>query len=172
MQTKISVLLKSANFLAVRRACIVQMRNCSRADLSQKLIAQISAKQNIDDLFDLLVCNPYWSWINIRILDVMVVASENSQAVELLNNYKAAIFPKKLRDVLPNLPSKEIKEEYYAKVVTKVNKDPNNMTVADLLQFQYKLEVVILDIQNGVCILQHFGERLHRSSLVHSYQLC
>ena len=86
---------------------------------------------------------------------MMVVASENSEAVELLNNYKDAVFSKKLHDVLPNLPSKEIKEEYYTKVVTKVNKDPNKMTVADLLHFQYKLEVVILDIQNGVCILDH-----------------
>ena len=150
--------MKHANFLAIRRACVVQMRDCGGAALSQKLIEQITAKRNIDDLFDLLVCNPYWSWINVRILEVMVVASDNPNAVQLLNNYKAAVFPKKLRDVLPDLPSKEIKEQYYTKVVTKVNKDPDKMTVADLLEFQQKLEVVILDIKNGICILEHLEE--------------
>ena len=131
------------------------MRNPGGAELSQKLIEDISRTQNIDDLFDLLVCIPYWSWIDIRVLDVMVVASENPLAVETLNNYKAAVFTKKLIDLLPNAPSKEVKEAYYAKVVTKVNKDPRTMTVADLLEFQYQLEVVIMDIKNGVCILEH-----------------
>ena len=150
-----SLLLEHAKFLPVRRACIAQIRNPRGAKLSENLTEQISKTQNIDDLFDLLIVSPYWSWIDIRILEVMVVASDNPQAVQLLNNYKDVVFSKKLIDLLPNAPSKEVKEEYYAKVVTKVNKDPNTMTVADLLEFQYQLEVVIMDIQDGVCILEH-----------------
>ena len=148
-------LFKKSDYGDLRRACLTQMHNPGGAKLSQNFIEQILRTQNIDDLFDLLVVSPYWSWIDIRILEVMVVASENSQAVQLLNNYKDVVFSKKLIDLLPNAPSKEVKEEYYAKVVTKVNKDPNTMTVADLLEFQYQLEVVIMDIQNGVCILEH-----------------
>ena len=156
LQTKISILLKNVNFVEVRRACIIQVRNRAHADdrLSE-LIKQISKTDNFNDLFDILVNIPYWSWIDIRILEMMVTASENPQAVELLNNYKAAIFSKNLIDLLPCVPSKEIKEEYYAKVVTKVKKDPDKMTVINLLEFQKQLEVVILDIQNGICILEH-----------------
>ena len=155
LQTRMSLLLEHAKFPPVRRACITQMRNPGGAKLSQNLIEKIANTQNIDDLFDLLIFSPYWSWIDIRILEVMVVASDNHQAVQLLNNYKDVVFSKKLIDLLPNAPSKEVKEKYYAIVVTKVNKDPNTMTVADLLEFQYQLEVVIMDIQNGVCILEH-----------------
>ena len=155
LQTRMSLLLEHAKFPPVRRACITQMSNPGGAKLSQNLIEKIANTQNIDDLFDLLIFSPYWSWIDIRILEVMVVASDNHQAVQLLNNYKNVVFSKKLIDLLPNAPSKDVKEKYYAIVVTKVNKDPNTMTVADLLEFQYQLEVVIMDIQNGVCILEH-----------------
>ena len=155
LQTKMKRLLKKSDYSDLRRACITQIRNPGGAKLSQNFTEQILRTQNIDDLFDLLVCSPYWSWIDIRILEVMVVASDNPQAVQLLNNYKDVVFSKKLIDLLPNAPSKEVKEEYYAIVVSKVNKDPNTMTVGDLLEFQYQLEEVIMDIQNGVCILEH-----------------
>ena len=155
LQTNMGILLKSAEFPAIRRACIAQMHNPGGADLSQTVVQQISRTQNIDDLLDLLVCIPYWSWIDIRMLEMMVIASKNPQAGELLDNYKAAIFSKKLIDVLPNVPSKEIKDQYYSKVVSKVQQDHNEMTVADLLKFQSQLEVVIMDIKKGICILEH-----------------
>ena len=155
LQTKMGILLKSATFPAIRRACIAQMHNPGGAHLSQELVQQISKTQNIDDLFDLLVCIPYWSWIDIRILEMMVIASDNPQAGELLNNYKAAIFSKKLIDLLPNVFSKEIDEERYTKVATKVQKDPKEMTVSDLLEVQSKLEIDIMNIKKGSCILEY-----------------
>ena len=159
LQTNISILLKkvNVNFVEVRRACITQVSNLARADheLSQKLIENISKKQNIDDLFDILVRIPYWSWIDIRILEMMVIASRNPQAIALLNNYTAVFFSKSLIDLLPCVPNEKIKQAYYDKVVTKVNKDPNKMTFTDLLEFRKELEVVILDIQCGICILEH-----------------
>ena len=149
------ILLKTATFPAVRRACIAQMHNPGGADLSQSLVQQISKTQNIDDLLDLLVCIPYWSWIDIRMLEMMVIASKNPQAHELLNNYKAAIFSKKLIDVLPNVFSKEIDEERYTKLITKLQKDPKEMTVSDLLEFQSKLETDIMNIKKGMCIIEY-----------------
>ena len=83
------------------------------------------------------------------------MASDVSQAQELLDNYKAAIFTKRLIDVLPNLPSKKVKEEYYTKIAAKLMKDPNEVTVAHLLEFQSQLEGVIMDIRKGICILEH-----------------
>ena len=148
-------LLKKSDYGNLRRACITQIHNPGGAELSDTMVEQILARHNIDELFDLLVCSPYWSWIDIRLLEVMVVASENPQAVQLLDNYKNVVFSKKLIDLLPNVPSKRVKEEYYSKVVTKVNQDHNEMTVADLLKFQTHLEVVLMDIKKGVCILEH-----------------
>jgi len=155
LQTKMRLLLKKADYGDLRRACITQMHNPGGAELSQKMVDQILATQNIDDLFDLLVCSPYWSWIDIRMLEVMVIASGNPQAVKLLNNYKAAVSSKKLIDLLPNVFSKEIKEDCYTEVVTKIKKDPKEMTVADLLVLQSNLEEVVMDIKKGICILKH-----------------
>ena len=155
LQTKIRALLKNANFGDLRRACIAQMHNPDGAKLTQELVKQILMTQNVNDLFDLLVCSPYWSWIDIRILDMMVAASEVSQAVETLDNYKAAIFSKKLIDVLPNVFGKKVEKEQYAKVVTKIQKDPKEMTVADLMEFQSQLETVIMNIKKGISILEH-----------------
>ena len=89
-------------------------------------------------------------------MEAMVTVAENSQARELLNNYKAAVFSKPLLDVLPNAPSKEMKEQYHAKVVLKAKED---MTVTDLLHFQSPLiKVVIADINEGICDLKHLEE--------------
>jgi len=149
------LLLKKADYRDLRRACITQMHNPGGAELSQKLVDQISATKNIDDLFDLLVLSPYWSWIDIRMLELMGIASDDPQAVELLDNYKAAVFSKKLIDLQPNVFSKEIEEDCYTEVVTKIKKDPKEMTVADLLMFQSNLEEVVMDIKKGICILKH-----------------
>ena len=155
LQTKMMALFEKASCGDLRRACIAQMHNPGGAKLSPKLVEEIKAAQRIDDLFDLLVCSPYWSWIDIRMLEAMVIASDNPQAGELLDNYKAVVFSKKMIELLHNMFSKEVEEDY-TKMVTKIKKDPKEMTVGDLLNLQSKLEVEIMDIKKGVSILEHW----------------
>ena len=158
LQTNMRALLKKADCVDLRTACIAQRRNPGGVQLSEKLLNKISKTASNDDLFELLVRTPYWSWIDIRILEVMVVASKSSHALRLLENYKAAVFSKRLIDLLPNVPSMEVKEKYYAKIITKIKRDHNEITVADLLKFQSQLEAVIMDINRGVCILAHLKQ--------------
>ena len=158
LQTKMTAVLNSANYGDLRRACIAQMHNPGGAQLSPELIDKIKTTKNVDCLFDLLVESPYWSWIDVRIMEAMVVASDISQAKELLDNYKAVVFSKRLLDLLPNVPSKKVKQEYYDKIIAKINKDSNEMTVADLLEFQSQLEAVIMDIKKGVCVLENLDK--------------
>ena len=155
LQTKMKALLRTANCGDLRNACIAQMHSPGGAELSQELIDKISTTESSDKLFDLLVSSPYWSWLDIRIMEAMVEASDSSQAQELLDNYKAVVFSKRVVDLLPNVPSKKLKEEFYAEVITKIEKGPIELTVADLLRFQSQLEGVILAIKKGSCILDH-----------------
>ena len=148
-------LLRVADISIVRRACIEQINTPDGAQLTQKVVDDIKVSKNIDTIFDTLAESPYWSWIDIRLLEAMAVSSAIKQADILLESYKSAIFSKKLKDLLPNAPSKEVKEEYYTKVVSKFNKDPNEVIVQDLLDVRQPLEKVIMDIKNGVCILEH-----------------
>ena len=155
LTSKMTKLLRNADFSIVRRACIEQINTPDGAQLTQKVVDDIKASKNIDTIFDTLAESPYWSWIDIRLLEAMAVSSDIKQADKLLENYKNAIFTKKLKDLLPNSPSKEVKEKYYTKVVSKLKKDPDDVTVQDLLDFRQQLETVIMDIKNGVCILEH-----------------
>ena len=155
LQTKMRSLLNKAIYGDLRRACIAQMHNPDGVELTPNLVEKISVTQNIDDLFDLLVRSPYWSWIDIRILEMMVAASGIFLADKLLDNYKAAIFSKKLIELLPNVFGKDLGGDVYTKLVTKIQKDPKEMTVADLLGLQSKLEIEIMNIKKGICILEH-----------------
>ena len=155
LQTKLRVLVKRSNFGDLRRACIAQMRNPGGAELSNAIVDRISATSNTDALLDVLVQTPHWSWIDVRILETVVTASQNSQARELLDNYKAVVFSKQLLSLFPSAPNKEIKQKTYDKVITKIKSDPNNITVADILEFQSQLEKDIMSIPKGVCILNN-----------------
>ena len=88
----------------------------------------------------------------------MAAASGLVECIELLANYRESVFSRKLIDVIPNAPSRKVKDEYYKKLVTKLDKETSELTVSDLLEFQSELEKVILDINNGVCVLENIEE--------------
>ena len=141
------------HFPSLRRACIAQQKTPKGVKLPDQLEAEIKCAQNIDMLMDALVDSPYWSWIDVRLLQAIVRASNIPQALQILKNYKSAVFSRKLIDLLPNAPSKKIQQKFYEKIAAKLEKDANNMTVADLLEFQIELETVIMDIGKGLCVL-------------------
>ena len=177
LTSKLTRLLRKADFHIIRRSCIEQINTPNGAQLLPEDISAIKTSKNIDELLDVLAISAYWSWIDefdVRLLEAMVTASDNTNAINLIEKYKDSIFKKKLKEILPDAPGKEIKEAYYTKIVSKDDKDPNDITVADLLKFQSQLETVIMDIKKGVCILEHLEKgciELH-CSLVHSYDLC
>ena len=143
------------DFSDLQRSCIEQMKTPGGAQLPPELIAEVNSCENITKLFKVLAKSAYWSWIDIRLLKAMVAASGVAEASQLLSNYRKAVFSKKLIDVIPNAPSIEVKAKYYTKIVTKLNKNPEEMKVADLLEFQSQMEAVILDINRGTCTLDH-----------------
>jgi len=155
LQTNLSYMLMKPHFPSLRRACIAQQKTPGGVKLPRLLKTEIRCAQNIDMLLDALVDSPYWSWIDVRLMQAIVRASNIPQAMQILKNYKNAVFSRKLIDLLPNIPSKDIKEKYYDKIVMKLEKDASNMTVADLLESQTELETVIMDIGRGTCILDN-----------------
>ena len=155
LTSKLKLLLVKTDFSNIQRSCIEQINTPNGAQLTPDLVARINSCENVTMLFKVLAESPYWSWIDVRLLQVMAAASVLVEAIQLLSSYRNAIFSKKLIDLLPNAPTKEVKEVYYTKLVTKVNKSPEEMTVADLLEFQTQLEEVLLDIKKGICILEH-----------------
>ena len=158
LTSKVSRLLQNEDFPPIRRSCIEQMKTPSGAQLSPDMIQKIKAANDLNALLDILVDCPYWSWIDLRLLEAMVAASGSSVAKGFLNSYRNAIFSKKLLEVLPSIPNTEVKDAYYSKIVSKVQKDVEQITVSDLLKFQYHLETLIMGLANGTCSLANIKE--------------
>ena len=155
LTANVSKLLQTEDFYAIRRSCIEQINTPSGAQLSDELVQKIKTASNLNVLLDILVDSPYWSWIDLRLLEAMVAASGSAVAKDLLTKYRNAVFSKKLLEVLPSVPNKEVKDSYYAKIVSKIKKDVDEITVFDLMEFQSELETVIMDIKVGTCALAH-----------------
>ena len=153
LTSNVSKLLENEYFPPIRRSCIEQMKTPYGAQLSPDMIQKIKAANDLNALLDILVDCPYWSWIDLRLLEAMVAASGSSVAKGFVNSYRNAIFSKKLLEVLPSIPYTEVKDAYYSKIVSKVQKDVEQIRVSDLLKFQYHLETVIMGLANGTCSL-------------------
>ena len=121
----------------------------------------IKAAKELDTLLDILADSDYWSWVDLRLLDTLIVSSGIKEAKILMQKYKDAIFPKKLSEILDKLPlpqPKEHREAYTTKVGTKIQKEPDDVTVGDLPHYCNILETVIMDINNGSCVLEHVDQ--------------
>ena len=137
----------------MRRSCIEQINTPNGAQLSPDTVEKINAAENLNALLDTLAQSPYWSWIDVRLLEGIVIASGSSTANNLLIDYQNVVFSKKLLEVLPSIPNKKIKHAYYSKITSKINKDLKEITVSDLLKLRSELETVIMDIKIGTCAL-------------------
>ena len=153
LTSNVSKLLQTKDFSAIRRSCIEQINTPSGAQLSPDMVEKINTTKNLNSLLDTLAASPYWSWIDLRLLEAMVTASGSSVAKDLLTKYRNAVFSKKLLEVLPSVPNKEIRDAYYSKIVSKIQKDLEQVIVSDLLRFKSQLETVIMDITTGTCAL-------------------
>ena len=155
LTSELKSMLARTDLSDLQRSCIEQMKTPGGAQLPPELITRVKSCDNITKLFEVLADSIYWSWIDIRLLKAITAASRLKGAIQLLSSYRKTVFSKKLIDVLPNAPSKEIKQKYYSELVTKLNKSSKEMTVDDLLEFQQQMEEVILDINTGTCTLDH-----------------
>ena len=151
LTSRVTELLQNVkNFNAVRRSCL------GGANLVAEISKNIMLSNNPNELFDYLATNtPYWSWVDIRLLEAMVTASEIQAAVNLIENYKEVIYGKKLKDVLPDILNKELKEVYYTRIVSKIKMNADEITVAVLLKYRLQLEEVIMDIKKGTLVLSN-----------------
>ena len=152
LTTTVAILLRNgADFDTVRRSCL-----SGAVRVETKIKEAIMSSKNFDKLFDNLATEtPYWSWTDIRILEAMVTASGIQVAVKLIENYKEVVYGKKLKDVLPNILNKKLKEDYFTEIVSKVDMNPDGITLAVLLAYRSELEEVIMDINKGTLVLEN-----------------
>ena len=159
LQTRLSKLLKSADFSFLKRA----FQNPGGMQLPDDLKAEIKKSKELDDLLDALFDLKYWNFADLRLINILVFSSDNLEAKLLVDTYKKAFFSKTLSDVLRTCIREEVltpdqQKEYTCRVGGKISKEPHEVTVADLAEYCSTLETVIMEIQSGSCALQHIDE--------------
>ena len=114
------------DFLVIKNACV--------ARANQKLSRKIKKTPDINSFFQLFADNKaYCNWLNIRFLEVIATASENSKLKGIIHNYKKVIYSKTLREVWGHIPYHKVRTKYYSRLKTKFGgKNPDNMTVEQL----------------------------------------
>ena len=153
---KITKLLKKADFKTLRRT-ILQHKNVPKGvQFPDDLCQSIKIAQDLDTLLDLLADSKHWSWVDLRLIESLIMSSDICEANVLVNKYKEIVFSKKLSEVLKFMPKHEKhKGAYISKVGSKIEKNADEMTVADLSEYSTILEAVIMDINKGSCVLEH-----------------
>ena len=145
----------------MRRAILQQRKVPKGVQFPDDLYQSIKTAQDLDTLLDLLADSKHWSWVDLRLLETLIMSSGICAARNLVTKYKETIFSKKLSEVLDELfmpQQKKDKEAYTTRVGMKIQKEPNEITVGDLSQFAPVLETVIMDINNGTCVLEHIAK--------------
>ena len=156
LTSNISKQLQNVDFLIIRRACIEQINTPNGVQLAPDTKKYVKKADNLNALLDTLADSPYWSWIDLRLLKAMVAASGTSKS--LIVSYERQVFSKKLSEVIPSIPSKKQTDKCYTKIVTKFNKDLEEITIFDLLERKSILETVIMDLKSGTCSLAHIAK--------------
>lgn len=158
LTSNLEKLLQKEDFYVIRRSCIEQINSPNGAQLSPECVKSIKMSMNFKDLLDVLSMTPYWSWIDLRLMMTIVAVSGNHNAMNLIRSYQNVVFTKRLKEVLPDGTDKERKEAYCTKLALLLNKDPNDMTVADVLEHQLLLEPVIMDLSRRIYIVEHLDQ--------------
>ena len=121
------------DFYIIRDACLVQAK--------EPLYSLLRCASDSRSLFKAFSENQaYFNWIHLSFLDIIANSYVNDSLVNVIKDYKQAIFSKSLRDVWSSLPHTSVKDEidtYYSELKQKLgDRDPDNMTVQQLLHSQ------------------------------------
>ena len=162
LTAEISKVLEKVDFdIGFLWRAIVQQENVPKGvQFPDDVYQKIQAAQDLDTLLYLLAGSKHWSWVDLRLLEPLIESLGIREAKDLINKYKEDIFSIKLSDVLDKMfvpQQKKIKDDYASRVASKLGKDANEMTVGDLSKFATQLETIIMDINDGSCVLEHLN---------------
>ena len=151
-------MLSEDKFIMVRRGCITNNKTLS-AKLPNDFVNEVRATETMDKLFDVVVSSPYCNWMNIRLLEKMAAASLQSNARKLIDQYKNAIFSKKLKDIFKHIPevSSQVTKDYYSRVKQKWEKEYDDVTIKDIIGEWNRLEK-IFDVEEPTLLLDRVIE--------------
>ena len=123
------------------------------AQADESLCSLLHSASNSHRLFCIFAQNKlYCNWIRINFLEIIAYAHVNQYLMNLIKDYKEAIFSKPLHKVWSSLPHYSVRDKYYTELKgTFHDKDPDNVTVEELIKIApdlaKEIEMVIAVVQ-------------------------
>ena len=120
--------------------------------ISEKFITSIEQVGTFNNLCLTLAKSSQWNFLDIRMMEAMVTASMIPAAQQSLENFKKAYFGKKLDEVVPHhVPVIPLKPGHT--ILREVlNKDPRDLTIAELHEHCFYLETELLETGRGTLL--------------------
>lgn len=129
-------LKKENNFNTIHKKCLQNIGNLS---LSENTLNELKNAKDFDELFNVLFCcKLYWNWMDIRMLEKVTI--DCPAAIQLLNQYKADVFSKKVKDVISEIPNLEIPKDKYIEVKAIWDNNFHDLTIGDIVKHWNKVE--------------------------------
>ena len=122
-----------------------KLRNTCKRDrrLSEELRVNLQSTSNLEELFDLLSNSLFCSWLEIRILKCMAKVADIPEATSMLNIFEECVHSRKCSEVESHFKKTFINPDYLTLVVAKLNKNAEDVIVADLIKYCYKQESIL-----------------------------
>ena len=141
--TKVS----SEDFRTIRNLCL--------ARASGPLRGLIKHAANTDCLFEIFADNTkFCNWMDVRFLKTIAIASGNTKLESLIEKYTDVIYSKPLCEVWNYIPHySKVRDKYYSELKATFDKDPDNLTVKELIkckpQLAKKIAMLIAVVEKG-----------------------
>jgi len=131
-----------ANYSVLQQACIMHIKNPDGLQFSgeAKLVRKIMKSNELKELLLVLTNSDYWNWLDTRLLEAMVNATELIEAKRTLEKYYEHISQLKLNKVFYDIPICLFSFSYYDTVEKKFDKNKNELTVGDIRKHKFHLE--------------------------------
>lgn len=155
LMSRLNSILKYCDLSTLKAALIYQTDTPDGVTLRKALRKKIKSAKSSFDLLCTIKKVRSCSWLDIRLIRVLAHGSGYKSAVDLVDAYKACVFSKKLTDALPSFSKLSYKKAFIAAVSTKVKVDADKITVGDVVQHQWSMEKVILDLGKKILNIRH-----------------
>ena len=147
---ELSDILATKDFKKLRRACYQEI-SAPTSTLPKSLVEDLKPTKSLDDMLDVLALSPYWNWFDTRLLQALASASGSPEAEAMLEQFKQIYFSCKVSEVLPCVIVRPLKDSIV--FIEKFNKDPEELTLLDLLQHRHILEYDVMEVGEGKIVL-------------------
>jgi len=148
LSSKMEEYFSHVEFSKIRRVCLQTTRSPGCDSFSEEFSDAISNSKDLNKLLDVLAESNYWSWIDLRIMETMVVSLHNTVAERTFQNYKEYVSALKLEDVLPHVPVYFYPNSKFATVEDKCS-NTEEMTVGDILKHWYIFNYEVCGIKSN-----------------------